>query len=299
MSTDAVSKGKPLGIVVAADGSPASRVAVDWAARDAELRGATLTVVHVVPTGTMVSWMDVPISEEYWAERDRLAEKVLTDALGVVADAISEHPSVVVQRRLLSAPVVPALVELSADADMVVVGCRGLGGVGRLLLGSVSSGLVHRAHCPVAVIRDEDPLMPDPAHAPVVVGIDGSPASELATEIAFEEATRRGVELVAVHVWSDRSDDLATPYWGDLQRSAEVMLAEHLKEWTKRHPEVTVRPVLECNHPARQLLSHADKAQLLVVGSHGRGGAGAMLLGSVSSAVVHAARMPVIVARAD
>ncbi len=111
------------------------------------------------------------------------------------------------------APVVPALVALSADADMVVVGCRGLGGVGRLLLGSVSSGLVHGAHCPVAVIRDEDPLMPDPAHAPVVVGIDGSPASELATEIAFEEATRRGVELVAVHVWSDRSDDLATPYW--------------------------------------------------------------------------------------
>ncbi len=77
------------------------------------------------------------------------------------------------------------------------------------------------------------------------------------------------------------------------------MLAGHLKEWTKRYPEVTVRPVLECNHPARQLLTHADKAQLLVVGSHGRGGFAGMLLGSVSSAVVHAARMPVIVARAD
>ena len=86
---------------------------------------------------------------------------------------------------------------------MIVVGCRGLGAIGRRLLGSVSWGLVHHAHCPVAVIHDEDPLMPTPAMAPVVVGIDGSPASEAATAIAFEEASRRGVELVAVHAWSD------------------------------------------------------------------------------------------------
>ena len=86
---------------------------------------------------------------------------------------------------------------------MIVVGCRGLGAIGRRLLGSVSWGVVHHAHCPVAVIHDEDPLMPTPAMAPVVVGIDGSPASEAATAIAFEEASRRGVELVAVHAWSD------------------------------------------------------------------------------------------------
>ena len=83
---------------------------------------------------------------------------------------------------------------------MIVVGCRGLGAIGRLM-GSVSWGVVHHAHCPVAVIHDEDPLMPTPAMAPVVVGIDGSPASEAATAIAFEEASRRGVELVAVHAW--------------------------------------------------------------------------------------------------
>ena len=88
---------------------------------------------------------------------------------------------------------------------MIVVGCRGLGAIGRRLLGSVSSGLVHHAHCPVAVIHDEDPMMPHPSEAPVVVGIDGSPASEQATAIAFEEASRRGVDLVAVHAWSDFS----------------------------------------------------------------------------------------------
>ena len=100
---------------------------------------------------------------------------------------------------------------------MIVVGCRGLGAIGRRLLGSVSSGLVHHAHCPVAVIHDEDPLMPHPAKAPVVVGIDGSPASEPATAIAFEEASRRGVELVAVHAWSDYADHRSCPAstWSD------------------------------------------------------------------------------------
>ena len=94
---------------------------------------------------------------------------------------------------------------------MIVVGCRGRGALRRRLLGSVSSGLVHHAHCPVAVIHDwghlpragEDPLMPHPARAPVVVGIDGSPASESATAIAFDEASRRKVELVAVYAFSD------------------------------------------------------------------------------------------------
>ncbi|CDO10993.1 universal stress protein UspA-like protein [Mycolicibacterium cosmeticum] len=289
--------GKRFGVIVGADGSPASRVAVDWAAREAESRGSTLTVVHVVPTGTMVSWMDVPITEGYWAERDRRAEKVIADALTLVADAISDRPAITVASRIMEAPTVPTLVEMSATAEMVVVGCRGLGGAGRLLLGSVSTGLVHRAHCPVAVVRDEDPLIPDPAHAPVVVGIDCSSASDLATDIAFDEAARRDAQLVAVHVCSDHIDDLADYLWTDAERSARRALAEYLERWTRRYPKVTVRAVVERDHPARRLLEHADKAQLLVVGSHGRGGFDGMLLGSVGSAVVHGARMPVIVAR--
>lgn len=287
---------RPMGVVVGVDGSPTSRVAVDWAARDAVLRAAPLTLLHVMPTATMATWLDVPVTDDFWAERDRRAEQVIADARGWVADAISATPPIDVRHQLAMAPAVPTMVDLSRDADLFVVGCRGLGGVGGLLLGSVSSGLVHHAHCPVAVIHDEDPLM-DPSHAPVVVGIDGSEASDLAVSVAFGEASRRGVDLVAVHVWSDHTDDLVDGFGGDLGEWADETLAERLAGWAEHHPEVVVHRVVEQDHPARRLLDHSDKAQLLVVGSHGRGGASRLILGSVSSAVAHRARVPVIVAR--
>ena len=82
---------------------------------------------------------------------------------------------------------------------MVEVGCRGRGALRRGLLGSVSTGVIHHAHCPVSVIHDKVPS----SMQPVGGGVDGSPASELATAIAFDEASWRGVDLVALHTWSD------------------------------------------------------------------------------------------------
>ena len=209
-----------------------------------------------------------------------------------------EGSHLVVDTELVTDGVVPALVDLSKDAEMIVVGCRGLGAIRRRLLGSVSWGLVLHARCPVAVIHDEDPLMPTLAVAPVVVGIDGSPASEAATAIAFDEASRRGVDLVAVHAWSDRAvDELPGVEWPDVQKQAEEALAERLAGWQERYPDVTVRRVVALDRPAHQLLEQSESAQLTVLGSHGRGGFTGMLLGSVSSAVSQSARMPVIVAR--
>jgi nucleotide-binding universal stress UspA family protein len=201
-------------------------------------------------------------------------------------------------RPLVFSPVVPVLVDLSKDTDLVVVGSRGRGPVARSLLGSVSSSVVRHAHCPVAVIRDEDPLMPYPTQAPVVVGIDGSPVSELATAIAFQEASRRGVDLVALHAWSDvEVTDYPAIDWPAMKPAAEEILAERLAGWQERYPDVTVRRVVERDHPIQHLVSQSESAQLVVVGSHGRGGFAGMLLGSVSAAVAHSARMPVIVAR--
>jgi nucleotide-binding universal stress UspA family protein len=172
-----------------------------------------------------------------------------------------------------------------------------------VLLGSVSTGLVHRAHCPVAVIRNE---VSPPVEGCVLVGVDGSPASELATAIAFDEASWRGAELVALYAWTDvEVPDLSSrewtgttrTSWTTLQSEAEETLAERLAGWRERYPDVVVHREVVVNHPTQHLVELAESAQLVVVGSHGRGGFDGMLLGSVSTAVVHAVRTPVIVAR--
>jgi nucleotide-binding universal stress UspA family protein len=132
----------------------------------------------------------------------------------------------------------------------------------------------------------------------VLVGIDGSPASELATAIAFDEASWRGAELVALHAFNDADmSGVPSMEWSALQSAATKTLAERLAGWQERYPDVTVRRLVVWDQPARHLLDKAQSAQLVVVGSHGRGGFAGMLLGSVSMAVVHTARVPVIVAR--
>ena len=288
---------KRYGIVVGVDGSAASNFAVCWAARDAALRNVPLTLVHTynafVPTFPQIP---MPTGVAVWQKDD--GRRVLEEAVKLAADATKAHCRIEVASELKCSPPVPTLVEMSEEAEMVVVGSNGRGAVGRVLLGSVSSGVVRCASCPVAVIRDEDPLIPDPIQAPVLVGIDCSPASELATAIAFDEASRRGVELRALHTWSDVEVlDFPGFEWETVQSKAERSLAERLTGWQERYPDVTVRRLVVCDRPSRQLIEQSESAQLVVVGSHGRGGVTGMLLGSVSNAVVHGARIPVIVAR--
>lgn len=284
-------------VVVGVDGSSASKVAVDWAARDAALRGTALKLVHVLTPPAVMAFPEVPMPPGYlqWQEDEG---RSLLDAAVTTVEEATKGARVEVTTEMVAGPSVPVLADLSTGAQMVVVGCRGRGAFARGLLGSISTGLAHHAKCPVAIIHDADPLMPHPSQAPVVVGVDGSPASDSAVAIAFEQASFRGVDLVAVHAWSDSGVfEFPGVDWSQLQGLGESTLSERLAGWQERYPDVLVRRVVVADRPAHQLLEQAQSAQLLVVGSHGRGGFAGMLLGSVSTSVIHSARMPVIVAR--
>jgi nucleotide-binding universal stress UspA family protein len=286
---------KHLGIVVAVDGSPASDAATRWAARDAALRNAPLTVVSVVTTPT-ATFPPVPYPDSLGARLEDQGRKAAADAVKIAQDAVPTDREVAIKSEVVFSTPAQALVKMSDEAEMVVVGSSGKGMLARGLLGSVSSSVVRQANCPVAVIRDEDLSMPDPQHAPVLVGVDGSPASELATEIAFDQASRRGVELIALHAWSDVCAS-GLPGWEWSAPGSESSFADSLAHWQQRYPNVTVQRVVVCDEPARQLIEKSKSAQLVVVGSHGRGAFDRMMLGSVSNTVLHSVRIPVIVAR--
>jgi len=288
------------GVVVGADGSTSSQGAVRWAAREAAMRHTRLTIVHIADS------ISVPASASALAwPGGRVPDDVLeineNDARDVIAEAISaaqgaapgERPEI--DSELLFGRPVPFLVDFSKDAQMVVVGRRGRH---QRLLGSVSSGLIHHAHCPVAVINVEIPtLSPSSARLPVLVGIDGSQASESAMAIAFDEASWRGVDLVALRVLWNADVSLIGMERSELQRVAEKTLAESLATWKCRYPEVNVRIVVEFEDPARHLLEQSETAQLVVVGNRERGAVAEMLFGSVSCALAKEAHTPVLVAR--
>jgi nucleotide-binding universal stress UspA family protein len=289
-------------ILVGVDGSAAALHAVRWAAHDAALRNVPLTLVHVV-NAPVPGWSQVPVPPGFRRWQENRAGGFIDSAIKVAEESAGERGSLQIDSKVFCSATVPTLVDLSKQAEMVVVGYRGHGGVlASTFLGSVSSGLVYHAHCPVAVIHDDEPLFSNVARAPVLVGIDGSPASEAATAIAFEEASRRGVALLALHAWTDvRVSDFKELFpnanWDAELSHEEEMLAERLAGWQERYPNVRIRRRIEIGDPASPLIEASKLAQLIVVGSHGRGGFAGMLLGSVGAAVVNRARIPVIVAR--
>lgn len=293
------SPGKRYGIVVGVDGSAASNDAVLWAARDAAMRNVPLQLVHMfktfVPTFPQIP---MPTGAPMWQEDDGRQE--LEQAAKVAREAVPTGHRIEIASEVRYSPPASTLIEISEQAEMIVVGSTGRGAVERVLLGSVSSAVVRRAQCPVAVIHERSSYTPPPQDAPVLVGIDGSPASEIATGIAFDEASRRGVELRAIHVWSDTEYfELPEYEWKTVREEAERNLAESLAGMQERYPDVRVTRVIARNRPARQIVEQSETAQLVVLGSHGRGWVTGTLLGSVSNAVVQSVRVPVIVARSS
>lgn len=285
------------GVVVGVDGSSASHAAVRWAAHDAALRHVPLTLVHVLLMPVALTWPEMVMAYGIIEERvDRHGRDVLEQAQEVARESLADS-AVDVRIKMPTGNAVSTLSDMSKEAAMLVVGGQGENAGHQRHLGAVSQGVLHHAHCPVAVIHDVDAAAGPTA--PVVVGIDGSPASELATAVAFDEASRRGVGLIALHSWSDFGPyRVPTVDWEPQLEAGKEALAERMAGWQERYPDVSIDRRLVWGEPAYTLAAASEEAQLLVVGSHGRGGFAGMLLGSVSSTVVQIARVPLIVARA-
>jgi nucleotide-binding universal stress UspA family protein len=293
--TEMPSRTEPLPILVAVDGSAESIAAVAWAARECALRQAPATLVHVVLPAPVSVPVEPLFNPPDWYERS--ARHILRHAERDFLSSWGSRETADVRLVIEHGGVVPALVAESDRAQMVVVGSRGVGAVERLTLGSVSSGVLHHARCPVVIVRAGQSVAD--SRLPIALGVDGSPASEAATAMAFDEASRRGVDLVAQHAWSDAilrsrigGDDM------DHATQGREVLAERLAGWQERYPDVRVHRRLVCDDPAHSLIEESRRAQLLVVGSRGRGNIAGALLGSTSVAVAQRSLSPVMVVAA-
>lgn len=290
-------------VVVAVDGSPASDNAVRWAANTAAKRDVALRLAssYTMPQFLYAEGMVPP--QELYDDLQRETMQKVDDAREV---ALEVAPELRIGHAVAEGSPIDMLLEMSRDAGMIVTGSRGLGGLSGVVLGSVSAAVVSHAHCPVVVVREDNAVTDETKYGPIVVGVDGSEVSKRATEVAFQEAEARGAELLAVHTWIDSQVTMSGPAftitddrWEEARAEKSAMLDEYLGEFAKSHPNVEMRKMITRDRPVRALTEAAQGAQLLVTGSHGRGGFKGMLLGSTSRALLQSAPCPMMVVRPE
>jgi nucleotide-binding universal stress UspA family protein len=270
------------GILVGYDGSPGSEKALFWAAREARAREAVLTVCQAWALGYPAPPTEVAAFDLARRSGERTLAPGLRQARAIMG-------SLEVRPLLAAGPTASALCERSAGAEMVVVGSRGCGGLAGLLLGSVSSQVAAHARGRAVVVRGHWRPAAGYLPGPVVAGVDGSAVSQAAVTFAAEEAALRGAALLAVCALADSAGSLGGAH----------LLEEDFRQAIGRceteHPGVAVHRLVADGAPRAALLAAAHDAQMLVVGSRGRGGVRGMMLGSVSQAVLHHAPCPVSV----
>lgn len=298
-------------VVAGVDGSSSAIRAVRWAARQAAAWDSPLRLVHA----NVWPWIHQPELAGLAGNYHQVQLNAAYDWLRAAADVARQvAPTVAVDTELVTATAGQLLTEESRRARLVVVGSRGLGGFTGLLVGSTAVQLASHGHCPVAVVRGPGDSGADdsgsddsgpPTSGPVVVGVDGSAANEPAVAFAFQAAASRGEPLLAVHAWSDvfvPASFVPGPpmyQWPLVEADQHRLMAHWLAGWQEKYPTVEVRRVITQGRPAHSLLRAADGAQLLVVGSRGRGGLRGLLLGSTSQALLHHASCPVVIARPE
>ncbi|MGP3919789.1 universal stress protein [Nonomuraea sp. 10N515B] len=264
-------------VVVGVDDSEDSLRAVEWAAGEAGRRRQPLQILHAF----IWPLLGVPLGRAPGAPPEgglrHAAERILATAL---ARAHAVAPDVEVTTSLPEGEPVTALLHRSRQAGLLVVGSRGLGEVGGLLLGSVGARLGAEAACPVVVVRG--PVTPP---GPVVVGIADRGESEAVLTFAFAHAARTTNALILAHVGDE----------GSASGSRSPLPERDLARWQERFPTVTIDQETLTGQPDKALMHAASQASLLVVGSHHRHELSALMHGSVSQAVLHHATCPVAI----
>lgn len=280
-------------VVVGVDGSESSAAALEWAVRYAAGERRHITVVHACGfPGVIDDFGDIVASERGLRSVGRA---IVREA---VYDVRLSDSTVGVESIVTMGNPANVLVEASESAAVVVMGARGRGAVTSALLGSVSSVVTREAHCPVVVVRS----FAGTSDGPVVVGVDGTPASTAAVEFAFRRASMDRVPLTLLHATWDLRTQAASVM--DVRTYAEKiafneeeerLVAETVAGLCERYPDVRVTETYRRGEPVRQLVAASREASLVVVGSRGRRLLTTTLLGSVSRGVVERAECPVAV----
>ncbi|GAB2899422.1 universal stress protein [Streptomyces deserti] len=264
---------------------------VRYAAHQAAMRGIPLHIAHAVP-------LPRPLGSA--GEKEPIAKRGADVVDRFQALARSAFPDLTIEGELPFGDPAWTLVERSAEASLVVLGHRGSGGFPRLPLGSVSLRVATHARCPVLVLR---PGRPGPVRGGrVVVGADLAHYSPEAMEFAFAEADRRAADLHVVHavhlpalVPGTAGIVAVEPDVRRTEEAARRFLEERIAELAGRYPSLSAEVQVDWARPATRLTDLSRETDLLVVGSRGRTGLRRILLGSVSSEVLHTAHCPVAV----
>ncbi|GAA1462626.1 universal stress protein [Nocardiopsis exhalans] len=289
-------------VTVGVDGSPTASAALLWAAAEADRRGWPLHVVYALAMPLVMSVYAGPTRFPPPEEVTEQGRRVLTEAAG---HAHGAHPELRVEEVLALEDPATALLRRSSPEDLLVVGSRGLGAARSALDASVSVRLAARADCPVAVVPGTGAAKPSGPPRRIVVGVDGSENSRRALAFALAEASLvEDGSVVVVHSWQVPlpfdSASLARGGWSPpdelLDQRSQEMVADMLAQVTDgRSESVGVRVLRSAKDPAESIVEAGTTADLIVVGSRGRGSVRGLLLGSVSQGVLHTATVPVVV----
>jgi len=276
-------------VVVGVDGSAASERAVLWGAHQAQLEHRPLALVHGCSPTVATTWL----GSASYNPADLLqaledSGRTLLTAAASTAHAVD--PTLEVHRVFDRHDPRESLVDLSRRAALVVMGSRGHGPVGSLLLGSVSLAVAQHASCPVVVVRTDG----ERSSGGIVVGSDGTVRSDAAVGFAFRQASLTGLPLTVVHAfWSEQHTNL-TEVDLDQQR---LLLSEGIAGPCGDYPEVKVTLHVEHGIADKVLLHACETADLIVVGTHPTRVLHDLLAGEVSRSVLGRAHCPVAVVR--